>query len=57
MTFIIIDQIFMNKILLSVVLSVIVAIAGVLYTATPSNDQQTLFNQWKNKIGAKFDEK
>lgn len=57
MTFIIIDQIFMNKILLSVVLSAIVAIAGVLYTATPSNDQQTLFNQWKNKIGAKFDEK
>lgn len=47
----------MNKTLLSIVLSAIVAAAGLLYTSASPNSQQTIFTEWKQKLGAQFDEK
>ncbi len=47
----------MNKTLLSIVLSAIVAAAGLLYTSASPNSEQTLFTEWKQKLGIQFDEK
>lgn len=52
----IIDQ-NMNKTILSIVLSAIVATAGFLYTSASPNSEQALFTEWKQKLGAQFDEK
>ncbi len=46
----------MNKAYLSVILVVLTTLSGLYYSNIGKGTEQQLFDEWKEKIGANFDE-